>query len=62
MGGGYLAWTEKHFPVVKPEDVDQKKPEIVELKKPEDDEQKKPELVEPKKPEDVEQKKPEAEL
>ncbi|KAM5546794.1 hypothetical protein ABKV19_001357 [Rosa sericea] len=54
MGGGYLAWTEKHFPVVKPEDVDQKKPE--------DDEQKKPELVELKKPEDVEQKKPEAEL
>lgn len=43
MGGGYLAWTEKHFPVVKPEDVDQKKAEVVEQKKPEDVEQKKPE-------------------
>lgn len=35
MGGGYLAWTEKHFPIVKPEEVDQKKPEDVEKKKPE---------------------------
>ena len=41
MGGGYLAWTEKHFPVVKPEDTDQKKPEVVEQKKPEDVDQKK---------------------
>ena len=47
MGGGYLAWTEKQFPVVKPEDVDQKRPEV---------------LTEPKKAEDVQQKKPEAEL
>ncbi|KAM0970236.1 hypothetical protein FF1_018349 [Malus domestica] len=27
MGGGYLAWVKHNFPVTKPEDADQKKPE-----------------------------------
>ncbi|XP_068331354.1 thiosulfate sulfurtransferase 18-like [Pyrus communis] len=41
MGGGYLAWVEHNFPVTKPEDADQKKPEDELPKKEEDVDQQK---------------------